>query len=106
MSDLELKQIHKFFRATISSIKYTKKTNSDITSLDGYNKNLPKNNITSRTSRLLRNKCNNLSHIRVNNFSKLLDIYLSLILDEELPINKIVNDNKQNTDFFYKIFSF
>ena len=33
MSDLEFKAIHKFFRVTISSIKYTKNTNSDIISL-------------------------------------------------------------------------
>ena len=30
MSDLEFKPIHKFFRITISSIKYMKHSNSDI----------------------------------------------------------------------------
>ena len=38
MSDLEFKSIHKIFRVTISSIKYTKKTSSDINSLHIYNK--------------------------------------------------------------------
>ena len=33
MSDLEFRPIHKFFRLTISSIKYMKKSNSDIISL-------------------------------------------------------------------------
>ena len=40
MSDLEFKLIHKFFRVTISSIKNTKNTNSDIISLHIY-KNSP-----------------------------------------------------------------
>ena len=33
ISDLEFKPIHKFFRVTISSIKHTKNTKSDIISL-------------------------------------------------------------------------
>ena len=37
MSDLEFKLIHNFFRATISSIIYTKNANSDIISLHVYN---------------------------------------------------------------------
>ena len=37
MSDLELKPIHKFFRITISSIKYMKHSNSEIFSLHVYN---------------------------------------------------------------------
>ena len=37
MSDLEFKPIHKFFRITISSIKYMKHSNSDIISLHVYN---------------------------------------------------------------------
>ena len=40
MSDLEFKLIPKFFRVTISSIKNTKNTNSDIISLHIY-KNSP-----------------------------------------------------------------
>ena len=37
MSHLEFKPIHKFFRVTISFIKYTKNTISDIISLHEYN---------------------------------------------------------------------
>ena len=37
MSDFEFKPIHKFFKITISSIKYLKNTNSDIISLHVYN---------------------------------------------------------------------
>ena len=38
MSDFEFKPIHKFFKITISSIKYLKNTNSDIILLHVYNK--------------------------------------------------------------------
>ena len=37
MSDFEFRPIHKFFRITISFIKYTKDSNSDIISLHVYN---------------------------------------------------------------------
>ena len=37
MSDFEFKPVHKFFKITISSIKYLKNTNSDIISLNVYN---------------------------------------------------------------------
>ena len=37
MSDFEFKPIHKFFKITISSIKYLKNSNSDIISLHVYN---------------------------------------------------------------------
>ena len=37
MSDFEFKPIHKFFKITISSIKYERNTNSDINSLHVYN---------------------------------------------------------------------
>ena len=37
ISDFEFKPIHKFFKITISSIKYLKNTNSDIISLHVYN---------------------------------------------------------------------
>ena len=36
MSDLEFRQIHKFFRVLVSSIKYMKNPNSDIISLHVY----------------------------------------------------------------------
>ena len=37
MSDLEFKPIHKFFRVTISSIKYAKDARYDVISLHVYN---------------------------------------------------------------------
>ena len=37
MSDFEFRPIHKFFKITISSIKYVKNTNSDFISLHVYN---------------------------------------------------------------------
>ena len=37
MSDLEFRPIHKFITVTISSIKYTKNSNSDLISLHAYN---------------------------------------------------------------------
>ena len=37
MSDFEFRPTHKFFKVTISSIKYVKNTNSDIISLHVYN---------------------------------------------------------------------
>ena len=37
VSDFEIKPIHKFFKITISSIKYLKNSNSDIISLHVYN---------------------------------------------------------------------
>ena len=37
MSDFDFRPIHKFFKITISSIKYERKTNSDIISLHVYN---------------------------------------------------------------------
>ena len=40
MSDLEFGPIHKFFRVTVSSIKYMKNSDTDIISLDVY-KNYP-----------------------------------------------------------------
>ena len=46
MSDLEFRPIHKFFRVTISSIKYMKDSNSDMISLHIYNKSPYKINLT------------------------------------------------------------
>ena len=40
MSDLDFKPIHKFFGGTVSSMKYTKNTNSDIILLHVYNNSL------------------------------------------------------------------
>ena len=106
MSDLEFKPNHKFFRVTISSIKCTKNTNSDINSLHAYNNSLYKiplplgllgfcetNATTSPTLEV---------SYRVNNFLKFLDVCQSTILNEELSINNITSDNKRNTDYFTK----
>ena len=86
MSDFELKSIQKFFKITISSIKYLKNTNSDIISLHVFN-NTPyqitfslvlleyceTNATTSPTNEVA---------YRVNNILQLLDICESTILDE------------------------
>ena len=37
---------------------------------------------------------------KVNNVLQLLDICQSIILDEELSINNIISNGKQNTDYF------
>ena len=71
MSDFEFKPIHKFFKITISSIKYSKKTISPI---------------------------NEVAY-RVNNIHQLLDICQSTILDEELSINNIIS-NEEKTQIF------
>ena len=83
MSDFEFKPIHKFFKITISSIKYLKNTNSDIFSLHVYN-------ITSYRIKLplgLLEFCEtnattlpvNEVAYRVNNILQLLDICQSTI---------------------------
>ena len=106
MSDLEFRPIHKFFRVTISSIKYMKNSNSDIISLHVYNNSPYKitlllgllgycetNATTSPTKGVA---------YRVNNLFQLLDICQSTILDEELSINNIISNEKRNTDYFTK----
>ena len=106
MSDFEFKPIHKFFKITISSIKYSKNTNSDIISLHVYN-NTPYQ-VTLPLGLLGYCETNaTISPIhevvyRVNNILQLLDICQSTILDEELSINNIVSNEKRNTDYFTK----
>ena len=39
---------------------------------------------------------------RVNHILQLLDIFQSIILDEELSINNIISNKKRNTDYFTK----
>ena len=63
MSDFEFKPIHKFFKITISSIKYLKNSNSDIISLHIYQYTLS-SNFTFRTFRLLRNQRYNITDTR------------------------------------------
>ena len=106
MSDLEFKPIHKFFRITISSIKYMKHSNSDIISLHVYNNspyqitltlgllgNCDTNATTSPTNEVA---------YRVNNILQLLDISQSTILDEELSKNNKISNEKRNTDYSTK----
>ena len=106
MSDFEFKPIHKFFKITISSIEYLKKTNSDIISLHVYN-NTPYQ-VTLPLGRLGYCKTNaTISPVhekayRVNNIPQLLDIRQSTILNEELSINNIISNEKRNTDYFTK----
>ena len=102
MSDVEFKPIHKFFKITISSIKYLKNTNSDIISLHVYNNTpyqvtLPLGLLgyceTNATISPIHEKA-----YRVNNILQLLDICQSTILNEELSINNIISNEKRNTD--------
>ena len=106
MSDFELKPIHKFFKITISFIKYLKKTNSDIILLHVYN-NTPYQ-ITLPLGRLGYFETNatifpiNEVAYRVNSILQLLDICQSTILDEELSVNNTIKNEKRNTDYFTK----
>ena len=106
MSDFEFKPIHKFFKITISSIKYLKNSNSDIISLHVYNNTpyqvtLPLGLLgyceTNATISPIHEK-----EYRVNNILQLLDICQSTILNEELSINNIISNDKRNTDYFTK----
>ena len=106
MSDFEFKPIHKFFKITISSIKYLKNSNSDIISLHVYN-NTPYQ-VTLTLGLLGYCETNaTISPIhekayRVNNILQLLDICQSTILNEELSINNIISNENRNTDYFTK----
>ena len=107
MSDFEFKPTHKFFKITISSIKYLKNTNSDIISLHVYNntpyrtRRLPLGLIGYYETNAATSPINEVAY-RVNNILQLLDICQSTILDEELSINNIINNEKRNTDCFTK----
>ena len=108
MSDLDFRPIHKFFRVTISSIKYMKDSNSDMIYLHIYN-NYPYK-ITLPLG--LSGYCETYATIsptkeiayRVNKILKLLDICQSTILDEELSINNILSNKKYR--LFQKYFIF
>ena len=106
MSDFEFKPIHKFFKITISSIKYLKNSNSDIISLHVYNNTpyqvtLPLGLLgyceTNATISPIHEKA-----YRVKNILQLLDICQSTILNEELSINNIISNENRNTDYFTK----
>ena len=104
MSDFEFKPIHKFFKITISSIKYLKNTNSDIISLHLYNNTsyqitLPLGLSGYCKTNATTSPINEVAY-RVNHILQLLDICQSSILDEELSINNIISNEKRNTDYF------
>ena len=106
MSDLEFKPIHKFFRITISSIKYMKHSNSDNISLHVYNNSpyqitLPLGLLGYCETNAITLPTNEVAY-RVNNILQLLDICQSTILDKELSINNIISKEKRNTDCFTK----
>ena len=102
----ELEPIHKFFRVTTSSNKFTKDINSDINSLHVYNNSpykiiLPVRFVgyceTNGTIFPAEERA-----IRVINILKLLDICKSTIGNEELSISNITNDSKRNREYFTK----
>ena len=106
MSDFEFKPIHKFFKITISSIKYLKNTNSDIISLHVYNNTpyqvtLPLGLLGYCEKNATISPIHEVAY-RVNYILQLLDICQSTILDEELPINNIISNEKRNADYFTK----
>ena len=105
MSNFEFKPIDKFFKITISSIKYYKNTNFDIISLHVYNNTpyqvtLPLGLVGYCETKATISPINEVAY-RVNNILQLLDIFQSTILDEELSINNIII-NEKNTDYFTK----
>ena len=106
MSDFEFRPIHKFFKITISSIRYEKDINSDIISHHVFNNTSNKITLplellgyceTNATTSPVQEKA-----YRVNNILQLLDICQSTILNEELSINNIISNEKRNTDYFTK----
>ena len=106
MSDFDFRPINKFFKITISSIKYEKNVNSDIFSLHVYNTTPNKTTLslgllgyceTNATTSPVKEIA-----YRVNNIMQLLDICQSTILNEELSINNIISNEKRNTDYFTK----
>ena len=106
MSNFEFKPIHKFFKITISSIKYSKNTNSDIISLHVYNNTpyqvtLPLGLLGYCETNATKSPIKEVAY-RVNNILKLLDICQSTILDEELSTNNIIKSKKRSTDYFTK----
>ena len=106
MSDFEFKPIHEFFKITISSIKYSKNTNSDIISLHVYNNTpykvtLPLGLLGYCETNATISPINEVAN-RVNNILQLLDICQSTILDEKLSINNIISNENRSTDYFTK----
>ena len=99
MSDFEFKPIRKFFKITISSVKYLKNTNSDIISLHVYNNTPYKTTLPLGLLGYCETNATTSPKIevayRVNNILQLLDICQSTILDEDLSINNIIINEKK-----------
>ena len=94
MSDLEFKPILKFFRKTISSIKYMKHSNSETFKLSTYSPyqiTLPLGLLGYCETKATTLPTNEVAY-RVNNILQLLG--------EELSINNIISNEKRNTDYF------
>ena len=100
MSNLKFKRTHKFFRVTISSIKYTKNTNSDKISLHVYNNSLYKIILLlgllgyCETNATISAKIEIACTFKI--FLRLLKLCQSIIFNEELSIN-IITSNKNKT---------
>ena len=100
MSDFEFKPIHKFFKITISSIKYLKNTNSDIISLHVYNNTpyqvkLPLGLLGYCETNAIISPIHEVAYREINiprNILKLLDICQSTLLNEELSIYNIISN--------------
>ena len=106
MSDREFRPIYKFFRVTISSIKYMKDSNSDKIYLKIYNHSsykitLPLGLLGYRETNSTLSPTKEIAY-RVNNILQLLDICQSIILDDELSNNNILRNEKRNKDYFTK----
>ena len=106
MCDIEFRPIQKNFGVIISSIKYMKDSNSDITSLHVYNNSpykltLPLGLLGYCETNATVSPTKEVAY-RIKNILQLLDICQSTILDEELPINNMISNEKRNTDYFTK----
>ena len=100
MSNLKFKRTHKFFRVTISSIKYTKNTNSDKISLHVYNNSLYKIILLLGLLGYCETNATISAKIEIactfKNILRLLKLCQSIIFNEELSIN-IITSNKNKT---------
>ena len=99
MSDLEFRPIHK-------SIKYLKDSNSDKISLPIYNNSpykitLPLGLLGFCETNATISPAKEIAY-RVDNILKLLDICQSTILDKKFSMNKILSNEKRNTNYFTK----
>ena len=77
MSDFEFRPLHKFFRVTISSMKYMKNSNSDVISLHMYNNSLPLGLLGYCETYATTSPTIEIAYI-VNNILQLLDICQSV----------------------------